>query len=71
MDINAASVGQIVMAWVLIATALTYILAKRKTETPVLATVIGFFAALLPPISLIYIIVLVLKSDVVKNESTS
>ncbi len=71
MNINMTLIGQTIVIWVLIATILTYLLAKRKTETPILATVIGFFAAFVPPISMIYIIILVLKNDVAKNDSSS
>ncbi len=71
IDANATLIGQITLAWVLIATILTYMLAKRKTETPILATIIGFIAAFIPPISIIYIIILVLKNDVAKNDSSS
>ncbi len=71
MDINATLLGQTIIIWACIATILTYMLAKRKTETPILATVIGFFTAFIPPISMIYIIILVLKNDVVKSDSSS
>ncbi len=63
--------GQTIVIWAFIATILTYMLAKRKTETPILATIIGFFAAFIPPISMIYIIILVLKNDVVNSDSSS
>ncbi len=63
--------GQTVVIWAFIATIITYMLAKRKTETPILATVIGFFAAFVPPISMLYIIILVLKNDVTKKDSSS
>jgi 1,4-dihydroxy-2-naphthoate octaprenyltransferase len=43
--------------------AACYYLAKRKTETPVLAAVIGFFTAFILPLALIYLIVLVLMRD--------
>ncbi len=71
MDIDLAVFANFVFGWIIISTIITAMLAKRKTTTPILATVIGFLAAFLPPVSLIYIIVLVLKNDVIKNETTS
>ena len=41
-------------------------LGRRKTETPRLVSVIGFFTAFIPPIALIYLIILVLKRDLPK-----
>ncbi|MCP3674983.1 MAG: hypothetical protein GY829_11015 [Gammaproteobacteria bacterium] len=70
MDINATILGQIICVWVIIATTLTFFLTKRKTQTPVLASVIGFFIAFIPPLSLIYIIILVLKNDIIANEAS-
>jgi len=54
----------ILFVWVLLQTVLIYFLAKKKTQTPVIATVIGFLLSLLPPIGLIYLVVLVLKNDI-------
>jgi hypothetical protein len=41
-------------------------LGRRKTETPILVSVIGFFTAFIPPIALIYLIILVFKRDLPK-----
>ena len=68
MEINMALLGQLLAVWVVFATVLTYILAKKKTETPMIATMIGFVLSFLPPISIIYLIVLVLKNDIISNE---
>jgi len=64
MDVNLTMLGQVLFVWILLQTALIYHLAKRKTQTPVIATVIGFLLSLLPPIGLIYLVVLVLKNDI-------
>ena len=68
MEINMALLGQLLAVWVVFATVLTYILVKKKTETPMIATMIGFVLSFLPPISIIYLIVLVLKNDIISNE---
>ncbi|RUO68751.1 hypothetical protein [Idiomarina ramblicola] len=47
---------------------LSYYLGKRKTQTPKLATLIGFILAFIPPLALIYIAVLVIKDDVQVTE---
>lgn len=45
-------------------TYLSYQLAKHKTNEPYKAAVIGFLLCFLPPLSLIYLVILLLKSDV-------
>ena len=39
-------------------------LGNRKTETPRICAVIGFFLAFVPPFLLIYLALLVLKDDI-------
>ncbi|WP_371194459.1 hypothetical protein [Glaciecola sp. SC05] len=73
MDINTTLMGQMFALFALVAFAFTisiisYILGKRKTETPEIAAKIGFFLGLLPPLSLIYLIVLMLKQDKFKAQ---
>ncbi len=68
MEFNTTLLGQVIAAWVVIATVLTFILAKRKTQTPIIATIIGFILSFIPPVSMIYLIVLVLKNDIPKSE---
>lgn len=68
MEFNTTLLGQVIAAWIVIATVLTFFLAKRKTQTPIIATVIGFILSFIPPVSMIYLIVLVLKNDVPKSE---
>jgi hypothetical protein len=41
-------------------------LGRRKTETPILVSVIGFFTAFIPPFALIYLLILVFKRDLPK-----
>jgi len=71
MVINMTMLGQVMLVWVLLQTALVYHLAKKKTQTPVIATIIGFFASFLPPVGLIYLIVLVLKNDIATTQISS
>jgi hypothetical protein len=45
-------------------TWLSYYLGCTKTENPVISGVIGFFLSLVPPLGLIYLIILSLKEEV-------
>jgi hypothetical protein len=69
MNINATLVGEIMFVFVLFVGALSYYLGRRKTQTPVLATLLGVVLSLMPPFALVYLVVLVLKKDV--NSSTA
>ena len=68
MNINATLVGQFIMVLAVIMAVVCFYLGKRKTQTPVLASIIGFFTALIPPLAMIYLIVLVVKKDVSEIE---
>lgn len=63
MNINATFLGQFILILAIVMAVLGYYLGKRKTETPVLTAVIAFFTALIPPIALIFLMILVLKKD--------
>lgn len=67
MNINATLFGQIIIVLAILMTVAGYYLGKRKTTTPVVTSVIGFFTAFIPPLSLIFLIVLVLKKDIEEN----
>ncbi|GAA0662483.1 MULTISPECIES: hypothetical protein [Rheinheimera] len=64
MNINATLVGQIMFVFVLVVGALSYYLGRRKTQTPVLAGLLGVVLCIIPPFALVYLVVLVLKKDV-------
>ena len=44
--------------------AFCYYLGRRKTQTPVLAGLLGVVLSLIPIFGLVYLVVLVLKKDV-------
>jgi len=67
MDINMTILGQFIFTSFFIVGGLSYYLAKRKTNTPKLATLIGLVLCVFPPLNIIYLAVLILKSDVVIN----
>ena len=64
MNINATLVGQIMFVFVLVVGALSYYIGRRKTQTPVLAGLLGVVLCIIPPFALVYLVVLVLKKDV-------
>ncbi|MGM0428769.1 MAG: hypothetical protein ACQEQ2_00520 [Pseudomonadota bacterium] len=64
MNFNATLLGQVILIFIPIIVILSYYLGKRKTQTPKLATLIGFILAFIPPLALVYIAALVIKNDV-------
>ena len=71
MYINGTFLGQVILLSSVIIGLVSYYLGRRKTQTPVLAGVIGFFLGLIPVFGIIYLVVLMLKNDVVTNESSA
>jgi hypothetical protein len=73
MNINATLFGELVLYSMFIVGGLSYYLGKRKTTTPKIATLIGVLLCITPPLNIVYLIVLMLKSNVLpkKNVETS
>jgi hypothetical protein len=69
MDININLFANFVFFSMLIVGGLSYYLGKRKTSTPKVATLIGVVLCVIPPLNIVYLIVLMLKSDVVTNST--
>ncbi|MCH2057113.1 MAG: hypothetical protein MK214_11030 [Thalassotalea sp.] len=67
MNINATLVGEIVFISVIVIGILSYYLGKRKTNTPKIATLIGVLLSFIPPLGLVYLVILVLKNDINQN----
>ena len=66
---NITFIGELVFYSMFIVGALSYYLGKRKTSSPKIAVLIGVVLCIIPPLNLAYLIVLMLKNDVV-DEST-
>ena len=64
MNINATLLGEFIALFTLIMGAVCYYLGRRKTQTPVLAGLLGVVLSIIPPFALVYLVVLVLKKDV-------
>ncbi|ALO44347.1 hypothetical protein [Pseudoalteromonas phenolica] len=69
MNINATVVGEIIFISVIVIGILSYYLGKRKTNTPKIATLIGALLSFIPPLGLIYLVILVLKNDINQNNT--
>lgn len=65
MNINGTLYGEIVLVSLFIIGGLSYYLGKRKTSTPKVAAVIGMVLCFFPPLNIVYLIILLFKSDVV------
>lgn len=64
MNINATLLGEFIALFALIMGVVCYYLGRRKTQTPVLAGLLGVVLSLIPPFALVYFVVLLLKKDV-------
>lgn len=70
MSINATLLGQVVAVLMVIMAVAGYYLGKRKTQTPVLTTVIAIVSSLIPPLALLFLMALVLKNDIAATTAT-
>ena len=69
MNINATLIGQVIIVFAVLMAAVGYYLGKRKTQSPIITSVLAFFSALVPPVTIIFLFVLVLKNDVKISEN--
>jgi predicted PurR-regulated permease PerM len=63
MNISMTYLGETIFVLAIVFSILGFYLGKRKTQTPVLVTFLAFFSALIPPIGLIFLMVLACKKD--------
>jgi len=64
LNINATLLGEFIVLFALIMGAVCYYLGRRKTQTPILAGLLGVVLSIIPPFGLVYLVILVLKKDV-------
>ncbi|WP_223271603.1 hypothetical protein [Colwellia hornerae] len=60
---NISFVGELVFYSMFIVGAISYYLGKRKTSSAKIATLIGIVLCIVPPLNIVYLIVLILKND--------
>lgn len=63
MNINATVVGQIAFVFIIIMPFLGYYLGKKKTNSPILVSVIAFFTGFIPPFAILFVLFLVFKKN--------
>jgi len=66
MNINLTVIGQFITIFAVVIAIISYYLGKRKTETPLLAAVLGAVFSIVPIFGLIYVVVLMFKRDLAK-----
>ena len=67
---NATLIGQLVLpSFAIVVAVVSFNLGKRKTTSPILVSILGFFLGLVPPLALIYLVVLVLTNDIVELDN--
>ena len=64
MNINATFLGQIILVFALFMAVTGFYFGQRKTTSPIATSVIAFLTAFLPPLALVFLIVLVSKKDI-------
>ena len=69
MNLNATFLGQMIFFLAVVMVVLSYILGKRKTETPKTTAFVGLLTAFVSPLAIIFLMVLVLKNDVPQKEN--
>ncbi len=67
MMINATLFGQALFVFAVVVALLSYHLGKTRTTSPIAIAFVGFLSALLPPLALVYLIVLVRKDELVRQ----
>ncbi len=60
---------QAVVMLVLFGTSVSYLLGRRKTNRPFLMALVGGVLAVMPPLFVIYLVLLLLKKDVASADT--
>ena len=71
MNVNATLVVQLIVVFALVVGVISYFLGRRKTQSPILAGVLGAVLSIVPLFGLIYLVVLMLKNDVNLGAATA
>lgn len=69
MNISATFIGGVMFLSIIFIGFLSYYLGKRKTKTPKITALIGILLSFIPPLGLIYLAILVFKSDIHQNNT--
>ncbi|MEJ2442818.1 MAG: hypothetical protein P8Y42_05060 [Exilibacterium sp.] len=64
MNINISLLGPFIFVFAILIGIVSYYLGCRKTETPVLAALLGVIFSIVPVFGLVYVVVLMYKRDI-------
>ncbi len=64
MNVSATALGQLVSALIIIFGVIGYFLGKRKTNSPVIVAILASMSAFIPPLGLLFLMILSLKKDI-------
>ncbi|BDY05572.1 hypothetical protein [Ferrimonas sp. YFM] len=53
----------------LVMLVLTYLLARKKVSSPAACSVLGFFSAFIPPLAIVFLVFLTLKTELPEYRS--
>ena len=70
MNFNTTLIGQLMIIWIPLSTLIIGLLARKKSESPIIVTIIGFLLSFIPLFSIIFMAILALKSNVKKDAAT-
>lgn len=63
MTIGGELLATILLPFIVLFGVLAYFLGRKKTTTPVITGILGGLSGLFPPLGVIFLMLLVLKSD--------
>jgi|TARA_R110000868_G_scaffold156442_4_gene383315 hypothetical protein len=66
MTLSPVLFAMAVLPFMIIVGVLGYYLGRRKTNTPVITAILGAIGGIIPPLGLIYLMLLTLKNDIEK-----
>ena len=67
MNISLTVIGQFITIFAVVIAAVSYYLGRRKTETPVLAALLGAVFSIIPIFGLVYVVFLMFKKDLPRD----
>ena len=69
MNINATLLGQFIVLFAPLMAVLGYYLGRRATGHPAIAAMIGALLSVVPPLAIIYLVILLLRTKKARCET--
>lgn len=67
MNLSLIEMGLVLFVFMILIGIVSYVLGKRKTNTPIRAALLGFVFSFVPILGIIYIVYLIGKEDLVAS----